>query len=389
MNYTDEAYIKLVANAISENVKQIDFNEINQERMIELCKKHKTVALVWVGMKKLNNLPEDYAKIFESGFKLEVIDYVNKTKFLDELSKAISNKGIKHIQLKGRTVGKYYLQEELRRFGDIDLLIAKEDSQKVKNIIEKFGFKHYYDQSNSNVDYFQKKKTVIELHSKIVTGMHFSKSERYKTFTEDAYANSVVVSDCLHELDFETSFIYNVYHTAKHFYEGGCGIRMIVDLWLMKKATDNESYNNILGVLEELGLKKFTVKLLDLGDKWFGSSNKEIEDIGEIQNYIITSGIYGHGNVNDDVRQMRKNNKNFFFLNMLNWMFPNYKEMRECCKWFKNKPAVLLPVAYFVRGYENVKERGGIIKTGKGIFKGKNQNNKLDNILDIMGLNNE
>lgn len=389
MKYTDEAYIKLIANAIGKNEYDIDFSLVSLDRLMKLCAFHKTAGLVCVGINKLEKAPLKYKKIFQDGLKLEVIEYVNKSNLLDELSNQLTDRGIKHILIKGKSIAKYYPQEELRRLGDIDLLISSKDKGNVKHIIEKMGATHIYERSDEYVDFYRTEKVDIEIHSKIVTGKWFSDAQIYKDFTEIVFAKSQVISGQLYEPDFVTSMVYNVYHTAKHFYEGGCGIRMIADLWLMRKAAEEDIFDEVLKTLEIMGLKNFAIKIFKIGDKWFGNSKEEIVDLPQIQNYIIKSGLYGNGNVNSDVAQMRKSKKGNYIGNVFKWLFPSYKQMKESSLWFKDKPAILLPIAYIVRGYTNVKERGGIIKTSTKILKGHKENSNLNNMLRIMELENE
>lgn len=60
--------------------------------------------------------------------------------------------------------------------------------------------------------------------------------------------------------------------------------------------------------------------------------------------------------------------------------------MREHSDWFKDKPAILLPVAYVERFIRNARERGGVMKWLKAIKKGKKKRDSHNNILEIMGL---
>lgn len=389
MKYTDEAYIKLIANAIGENEYPINFSMLSIDRLMKLCAFHRTIGLVWIGMSKLQNLPDEYRGVFEAGLKLEVIEYVNKCKLLNKLSKELSKNAIKHILVKGRTIAKYYPQEELRRFGDIDLLISPNDTEKVNKIIIQMGGEYYFEKSDKNVDVYCLEKVSIEIHSKIASGRAFSKSNIYERFTLDACKNSKVIKDYLYELDFETALVYSIYHVAKHFYEGGCGVRMIADLWLMKNATNQDIYDLVINKLEDMGLKDFALKVFAIGEKWFGNSQVEITDFDEIQDYIITSGIYGKGNIGNEVSQIRKSEKGNYLTNVLSWLFPSCEEMRERNLWFKDKPAILLPVAYIVRGYTNIKKQGNIGKLVKKIFKGSKKNNNLNRMLKIMELDNE
>ena len=60
--------------------------------------------------------------------------------------------------------------------------------------------------------------------------------------------------------------------------------------------------------------------------------------------------------------------------------------MRDYSVWYRNKPAILLPVAYAERMVRNIKARGGLVKVVKNIAVGKKDLNEKDIILKSVGL---
>lgn len=389
MNYTEEAYLKIISNAVGNKNYDIDFSKVSVDRLKSLCGMHKTIALANIGMEKVKFIPEDIKKIFTAGLRREVFEYYQKNDKINKVSNLLSQRNVKHVLIKGKTVAKYYQQEELRRIGDVDLLISNKDKEIVKNILIENGGIYKPARSDEHVDYYIYDKLVVEVHSKIVAGKRFSDDNLYDNFSDIVYETSLNLRDSLYAIEDKLSLVYNIYHAAKHFYGGGCGIRMISDIWLIKEAIYDENKKDIDCQLERLGLLKFANQIFALGDIWFGNSTEKLDELDTIEEYVITSGIYGEGNVDNDVSQMRRNQDSSYIVKVIKWCFPSYTYMKEHCMWFENKPAILLPVAYIVRAIENIKKRGGVTKVTNKVIKGNKQNSRLEKILDIMELNNE
>ena len=94
-----------------------------------------------------------------------------------------------------------------------------------------------------------------------------------------------------YELSGEMFLYYHIVHMVKHFLSGGCGIRSMIDLWLISK---NISFDdNILRyMLEKSKLIKFYDKAFDLTDVWF--ENKEYSKVDILfENYIVDGSTFG------------------------------------------------------------------------------------------------
>lgn len=63
--------------------------------------------------------------------------------------------------------------------------------------------------------------------------------------------------------------------------------------------------------------------------------------------------------------------------------------MKAHSNWFKDKPPILLPIAYGERFMRNAKERGGVIPWIKSLKQGNKEKEIQKNIINIMGLTNE
>ena len=89
----------------------------------------------------------------------------------------------------------------------------------------------------------------------------------------------------------EMFYFYHIAHMAKHFENGGCGIRPFLDLWILEhRVAHNDTYRNAL--LEQGGLLTFANACLKLSAAWFDEAKLD-ETTEQMQSYILFGGVYG------------------------------------------------------------------------------------------------
>lgn len=393
MNRTEQIYIELISNFLNDDNKNIEFSNVDESQLIDLCKNHKNVGLVYVAIKEQKKAPKNLIKIFEQGFYTEMMAYSKKTTTFQIVLEELNKNGIKHIILKGMSYAKCYRQSELRTMGDMDLIISHKDMEEVDRIMEKMGAELKYERSNEKVHFYKINKYVVEIHTSAGYVKYFNQHYDYESYFKKAINGSVCIKDYTYEFLPYYKIMYTIFHTAKHFYDSGCGVRMMTDLTVLINFYRNEfDINKMWSELEEMGLKKFASGLFRICGKWFGLKvdglNYEMENIKLVEDYILSGGVYGHNNL-ADMGQITHQSGNNTFFKTLKWAFPSYRNMREYSNWFKDKPAILLPMAYIERAIRNAKERGGIVLWLKSLKKENEEKRVQSNIVKIMGLGNE
>jgi len=78
---------------------------------------------------------------------------------------------------------------------------------------------------------------------------------------------------------------------AKHFMDGGCGIRFFVDLWLLhNKLPIGAAAENPL--LAQGGMEIFAATSFRLAEHWLEGKPAD-EDVTAMEQYILNGGVYG------------------------------------------------------------------------------------------------
>lgn len=144
----------------------------------------------------------------------------------------------------------------------------------------------------------------------------------------------------------ELYYFYHIAHMAKHFENGGCGIRPFIDLYILDNAQGVDiAKRNIL--LEEGQLLKFANAARKLSRIWF--SNDQYDFISkQMEDYILRGGVYGNNENRIIVQQQKKGgrikyalSKIFIPYEIIKYHYPVLQKHRwmtpimEVCRWCK------------------------------------------------------
>ena len=362
MDYTKRVFIQLLADCIcaKKSNEQIDFEKLDSEELLYLSRVNTVSAIVYSSIKDLENVPSDLLDELKKEFMRTVMKISKTNTVLDMVVEKLDSSSIPYALVKGKTIAKYYPSEELRDMGDIDILVSPDDFDRAKDLFDTFcSLKPEQVDNKYEISYMLNEVT-IELQNNLAYDKNLSGKADYESFFKDLIDHKTKDDD-LSVIEPSYSFIFNIYHMAQHFYYGGCGVRMIIDLAvLIRHFKDIFDWEEVLETLKELELYDFAMNVFSIIDDWFdikipsGYERREVSD--ECKEFFIEAGIFGRAKINSDVGNIIKQ-ESFF-----RWAFPSYKYMRETNEWFKNKPAALLPMAYIIRMFRSLKYRGGIVK---------------------------
>jgi hypothetical protein len=226
--------------------------------------------------------------VFKSVYRYERIKYE-----YENLCNVFEKAKIPFIPLKGNVIREHYPEPWMRTSCDVDILVKEKDIEETKSIlIEEYGYV-YQSEGSHDISLYSPSKTHIELHYDLVEDGKANKSSEVLKDVWDV-AKLRDGYNFWHEMPDEYYYFYHIAHMAKHFENGGCGIRPFIDLWLLDNIEDRkEEKRNEL--LEKGDLLKFANSVRKLAGIWF--EKKEYDDISKkMENYILCGGVYGTNN---------------------------------------------------------------------------------------------
>lgn len=309
---------------------------------------------------------------------------------IDTVLSAFEKNGIAHLPLKGVLLKKLYPRHEMRTMSDADILIRFDEyEEKIKPIMLESGF---LEGTESDHELHWHSKTLfLELHKRIIP----SYNKDYYSYFGDGwrlakldgeYKNRYKMSD-------EDRYIYLFTHLAKHYRNGGIGIKHMTDLWVCTFKNPELDYKYIKAELEKLQLLKFYNNISSTLSVWFGDSpDTEMTDL--ITDFIFSSGAYGtfeNKIAADGARESQTGEQSInsrSFKRILSVIFLPFRYMKEKYP-IVGKIPLLLPVFWVVRWFEGVFKKGRTIESMKAELSGMTAKNVKDynTALKYVGLN--
>lgn len=321
-----------------------DYSHDLLQDLLKISSKHDVVHLLVFGLKQNELISKENSDI-EKYFLKAVYRYERLRYEYDNLCSALEKARIPFLPLKGSVIRKYYPEAWMRTSCDIDVLVHEKDSEKaVSVLVDGYGYV-YHGKRSHDISLFAPTKTHIELHYDLVEdGIAKEASEVLKNVWDmaelrDGYA-------FLHEMPDEYYYFYHISHMAKHFENGGCGIRPFIDLMILDGSQEADKENRDK-LLQEGNLLKFAKAARKLSRIWF--SNEPYDYISQqMEDYILRGGVYGNNENRITVQQQKKGGRIKYALSKIfipydvikfhypilqkhKWLIP-FMEVR---RWFK------------------------------------------------------
>lgn len=263
--------------------------EEEKKALFFLAKKHDLAHLVSRGLSELQfPLSENEKKIFKNTEMLAVMRYEQLHYEYEEILEAFNAEKIPFVPLKGSILREYYGEPWLRTSCDIDILVHEEDLDRaVKALVETKGYKaepkNYHD-----ISLYSPSNVHLELHFSILETIEnidrlLARVWDYVTLKEEGSYEYRQTNEYL--------VFHLIAHLLYHFVNGGCGVRTIIDLWLVNKNLPLDSAV-LNGFLEECGIAKFYQSIIQTARVWL-EGETPTEEILEIQEYVLSGGVYG------------------------------------------------------------------------------------------------
>lgn len=250
-------------------------------------RRHQLVPLAYEGA--LNCAVEPNQPVMarlQGGYCRCLMRMTGQIQAVDRVLGAFEKEGIEYLPLKGCNLYGLYPKPELRIMADADVLIRESQREKIRPVMKALGFQEA-EESDHELNW-KSNALYMELHKRVVP----SYDEDYYAYFGDGWERARKKAGCRYELRPEDEYIYLFTHFAKHYRDGGVGVRQALDLWVYRRSTPQMDTAYIEGELQKLHLDRFHENMVCLLEKWFedGQGNETSEFLGE---FIFKSGVWG------------------------------------------------------------------------------------------------
>jgi len=370
----------ILIQILSATVNETEINpriagKITPEKLLSiyhLAKKHDLAHVLsrFVYQNKLDINQDLQSKLqyeeFSVIYRYEQIKYA-----FEQICNSFDEEKIAYVPLKGSLLRPYYPYESMRTSCDIDILIHDSDLDAAIACLKSRGFR-YVGKRYHDVLLCSPNKVHLELHFNIQENV-----DSLDVVLKDAWQYARLTKDSRYDFKKEF-FVFHMYaHMAYHFLSGGCGIRSLLDIWIMEHKMD-ASYLCAEILLKKAGIYKFAAEMSAISNECFTDSTQDTFD-NLVLRYICRGGAYGS---KENGIAVQKSKTNSSFLYVLKRLFMPYKYMVMIYPTLKKVPC-LLPFCWgarLVRAIFEGKSRG--IKT-EIIYMNELSDQKINEINEI------
>ncbi len=323
-----QAYLELL-DLINHVLNETELpNDIEWEQAGLLGARHHLIGFVYRGMFGREDVPKEAVARIESGYFSAVGEQTRQEHYATLLFAALRENEIRYMPMTGYVIRRVYPQMSWRNSSDLDVMVDADKLDDVGRILDGFGF--------TSIRGKRRGKHATYVLDRVVVRVHHPK-------TEDLWDTLVTDDGMEYRYSDEDFYIRILKIIKKRLIEGTCGIRLILDLHVYRKAKPEMDMTYIKRCVKKKGFVRFEESLLQLADVWFGDGVMT-DDMMLLGSYIAASGTLA-----DDLDEERAH--------ALRKVFPRYNTMKRRYPVL-GRAKILLPACWVARWFSLLFGRG-------------------------------
>ena len=272
----------VLQNIISANDK------LNWVKLFDIANKHGVLALLYEVLENRTDILENEMKRLKVVSRKIILQNYHLLFLGKSIIQLLKENSIDVVLLKGSGTSEFYPVPELRKSGDIDILLLEpQNLSKAQELIENAGLIKLDEQlANHHVAYKTKENIEIELHTMFAEPFDNRKTNKYFENIQKNCASHVVWREVMGVMlpVFEDAYhaFYLLLHMLQHFLRSGFGLKLFCD-WIAfwKREISIEQKNEFLRLVEESGLKKFAQTVTAACIAYLGLSSSNVSFLFE------------------------------------------------------------------------------------------------------------
>lgn len=262
-------------------------------QVLPLAQKHDLAHLAGYALKQQKLLGSDeISRQFDRQTMQAMYRYVQLSGEYTLILQTLQQNRIPHLPLKGSVLRDHYPQGWMRTSGDIDILVQKEDLDRaVEALIRELEYTRGI-RGDHDITLLGPMDIHLELHYDTIG--ENSEVGNCREVLSRVWQDAVPIApgSCQYAMSDAMFYFYHIAHMAKHFENGGCGIRPFLDLWILNHRTEHDAQaRNAL--LKEGGLEAFGAAVETLTEVWF--SGAQYDSLCRMmRDYLLNAGAFGN-----------------------------------------------------------------------------------------------
>lgn len=290
------------------------------EQVYTLARRHDLAHLAGHALSALT-LPESEAlKSLRQAAAVAVFRHMRFDHELKQICDTLNRAGIDFIPLKGAVVRDLYPAPWMRTSGDIDVLVRREDLERAAAALaQELSYTADEEMNYHDLLLVAPDGVHVELHFSLRENM-----ENIDRLLDRVWDHAVPAEGSRYALADEFLAFHLIAHMSYHFASGGCGIRTILDVFLlMRHRRVDEAV--LRDYLSQCSIETFYDHVQELIGVWFGDRTATpITDM--MTRFILDGGTYGSAMQRQAVAQEREGGKVRYLLKRV---FMPYERMKR------------------------------------------------------------
>lgn len=288
--------LRLLSAVLSGKENPALEKDTDWETLCLLAGKHGVLPLLYEVMEANPTLPPVQREEIVRAARIAVRQSYRILFLCKYLVKNMEAAGIPVAVLKGVGTASFYPVPEIRKIGDVDLLLLDRGKlEQAKGVLTCCGFKQAKEQiSLHHVVYLTPEGIEMELHTMLAEPFDNHEVNRYLERRVEDCRHNVVQADCMGIALPILNMGYHAYellmHMLQHFLYSGFGLRLLCDwvvFWSLEVPTEEKK--KYLTLVEESGVRGFSDMITMVCCAYLGLDRKKIEWMGIVGEYDVQS----------------------------------------------------------------------------------------------------
>lgn len=343
MNRENALILTALGDFLHQRRTKLREREYDWSALLQCGEQHRLNGIVFYQLR--DQIPQPFRAEYHTEYLAEIVRYRHRQELVRQLDEVLQRSGVAHFYVKGDLIGALYTNPMLRSVSDVDLMVPEQQLPRLHEELVAAGFENT--EQGETVWVYSKERTIFEVHTALIESSHRE---------DDAIAD--YLSHCWDSvrqgaLDWNVHMIYLLLHLRKHFRATGVGFRLFLDLaFVSRKAGLDWGY--IRKEMEQLGLWRFTLTVLNLCDVWFDThcapERLSLDNSFVVQSTdaIFRNGVFGFANEKNRQNDVLNTARSESLPGLLKLaFFPGYWDLsyRNEYRFLRNRPW-LLPAAW-------------------------------------------
>lgn len=280
--------------------EQGELSEMNLKQVYSLAKFHSMQSIVYICLAKCVKeygkevVSDEVYHRFAADYQLTMRRLVMYDMEREAFCDFIGQRGW-YLCLKGVVLQRYYPSLGMRQMADNDILVDESLCPEIRDYFTSRGYE-VEGYGTGCHDSYLRGMLNFEIHRKLF--MEAARTRRGADYYGDV-KSMLTPGEKPGEMLFndEDFYVYFLYHAYKHYAEGGCGVRTLMDIFVYRRKNTNLDEKYIKKQLDTLGISAYADGSYELAMRIFSPEARPTDilepKMAEMLEYYITSGTFG------------------------------------------------------------------------------------------------